>query len=87
MLSSPDYIYLDHPYEPDGEERGKYWATTYTDTRKIFNFAPEELYEHIDEIQNCTGLKKYVDGRENILGKNILNTDRHRCFLVFLSRL
>lgn len=72
MLSSPDYIYLDHPYEPVGEERGKYWATSYTDTRKIFNFAPEELYEDIDKIGNCSGLKKCVDGRQNVLGKNNL---------------
>lgn len=72
MLSSPDYIYLDHPYEPVGEERGKYWATPYTDTRKIFNFALEELYEDIDEIRNCPGLKKCVDGRQNVLGKNNL---------------
>ena len=73
MLSSPDYIYLDHPYEPVGEERGKYWATPYTDTRKIFNFAPEELYEDIDKIRDCSGLKKCVDGRINVLGKNNQN--------------
>lgn len=70
MLSSPDFIYLDHPYEPDSEERGKYWATRYTDTRKIFGFMPEDLYEDIDKIPNCSGLKKCVDGRQNVLGKD-----------------
>ncbi|XP_022798200.1 uncharacterized protein LOC111336384 [Stylophora pistillata] len=68
VLSNPDYIYLDHPYEPNQDERGKYWATPYSDTRKIFSFMPDSLYEDIDQIRNCTKLKGFVDGRRNVLG-------------------
>lgn len=72
VLSNPDYIYLDHPYEPHSEERGKYWATQYTDTRKIFGFMPEDLYKDIAPQElNCTGLQKCDGGRQNVLGENI----------------
>jgi len=33
-------VYFDHPQEPDPEERGNFWATTYSDTRKVFKSIP-----------------------------------------------
>ena len=72
MLSNPDYIYFDHPYEPHSEERGKYWATPYIDTRKVFSFMPEDLYSDIDHMKfNCTGFKECSGGRQNILGRHV----------------
>lgn len=38
VLSSADYLYLDHAQEADPKERGAYWATRFTDLRKIFAF-------------------------------------------------
>ena len=35
--------YMDFPYEVDPKERGYYWATRATDTRKMFAFSPENL--------------------------------------------
>lgn len=71
MLSNPDYIYFDHPYEPHPEERGKNWATPYTDTRKVFGFMPEDLYKDIDSKEfNCSGLR-CSEGRQNVLGKKL----------------
>ncbi|MCW1889968.1 family 20 glycosylhydrolase [Vibrio chagasii] len=35
IVSNPDYVYMDMPYEVDAAERGYYWATRATDTRKI----------------------------------------------------
>ena len=59
MLSPPDCLYLDHPYEPDFEERGLYWAADYTDSQKVFEYSPTE------HIRNETS----SDGLRNLLGK------------------
>jgi hexosaminidase len=40
-------MYFDHPYEPDPEDRGFYWATRITSTKKTFGFMPDSLYENI----------------------------------------
>ena len=43
VLTSPDFLYFDHPYEADPKERGYYWATRYTDVRKLFAYMPGNL--------------------------------------------
>ena len=43
ILTSPDFLYLDHPYEADPEERGYYWATRFTDVRKLFSYVSGNL--------------------------------------------
>jgi hexosaminidase len=43
ILTSPDFLYLDHPYEADPKERGYYWATRFTDVRKLFAYIPGNL--------------------------------------------
>ncbi|MCK5819674.1 MAG: beta-N-acetylhexosaminidase [Psychromonas sp.] len=48
IISSPDYVYMDFPYEVDPKERGYYWATRYNDTRKMFTFAPENLPQNAE---------------------------------------
>ena len=48
VVSHATHLYFDHPQEPDPEERGYYWATRYTDTRKVFHFLPDSLYDNID---------------------------------------
>ncbi|MEH6451761.1 MAG: family 20 glycosylhydrolase, partial [Psychromonas sp.] len=48
IVSNPDYLYLDFPYEVDPNERGYYWATRATDTRKLFAFAPENLPQNAE---------------------------------------
>lgn len=48
IMTQASHLYFDHPYEPDPEERGLYWATRYTDTRKAFGFMPEHLYDSIE---------------------------------------
>ena len=39
---------MDMPYEVDPSERGYYWATRATDTRKMFGFAPENLPQNAE---------------------------------------
>jgi len=48
ILSHASHLYFDHPYEPDPEERGYYWATRRTDTRKTFMYQPDDIYANLD---------------------------------------
>lgn len=85
-MSQATHLYFDHPYEPDPEERGYYWAPRFTDTRKTFGFMPENLYNNADvarsgqplteeqvcgkDAKNCVKLEK----PENIVGKEKVST-------------
>ena len=62
MLSPPDCLYLDHPYEHDYEARGNYWAANFTNTQKVFEYSP---IEHID-------IKNIRNGEDNLLGKWVI---------------
>jgi hexosaminidase len=48
IISSPDYLYMDFPYEFDPKERGYYWATRYNHSRKMFAFAPGNLPQNAE---------------------------------------
>ncbi|MGL4861099.1 MAG: beta-N-acetylhexosaminidase [Enterobacteriaceae bacterium] len=48
IISNPDYVYLDMPYEVNPLERGYYWATRFNDERKIFAFAPNNLPQNAE---------------------------------------
>ncbi|XP_068706342.1 beta-hexosaminidase-like isoform X2 [Montipora foliosa] len=48
IMSQATHLYFDQPYEPDPEERGYYWATRFTDTRKVFGFMPDDLFANIE---------------------------------------
>lgn len=48
VMSQGTHLYFDHPYEPDPEERGLYWACRFCDSRKTFTFMPDNLYANID---------------------------------------
>jgi hexosaminidase len=43
ILTSPDFLYFDHPHEADPKERGYYWATRFTSVRKLFSYIPGNL--------------------------------------------
>jgi hexosaminidase len=43
ILTPPDFLYFDHPYEADPMERGYYWATRFTDVHKLFAYMPANL--------------------------------------------
>lgn len=78
-MTQATHLFFDHPYEPDPEERGYYWATRFTNTEKTFAFMPDNLYANADVKRNgepitnlcekmyknkCVSLKK----PENIAG-------------------
>ena len=46
VMTPASHLYLDHPEEPDSEERGFYWAARYTDMKRILGFQPFDLYQN-----------------------------------------
>ncbi|QKJ86386.1 beta-N-acetylhexosaminidase [Paramixta manurensis] len=48
VLSNPDYLYMDFPSEVNPLERGYYWGTRFTDERKMFSFAPNNLPQNAE---------------------------------------
>lgn len=48
VVSNPDYVYLDFPYEVNPEESGYYWGTRFSDERKIFSFAPDNMPQNAE---------------------------------------
>ncbi len=55
VVAVPDFLYFDFPQEVDPEERGYYWATRFTDTRKVFGFAPENLPQNAETSVTVNG--------------------------------
>jgi hexosaminidase len=48
VLSSPDVLYFDFPYEADPKEHGYYWASRHTNTEQVFQFMPDNLPIHAE---------------------------------------
>jgi hexosaminidase len=48
ILSNPDYLYMDFPYEVNPDERGYYWGTRFSDEQKMFSFAPNNLPQNAE---------------------------------------
>lgn len=48
VLSIPDVLYFDFPYEVDPKERGYNWASRRIDSRNVFNFMPDNLPIHAE---------------------------------------
>lgn len=71
VVSSPDALYFDFPYEADAHERGYYWAARRINSRKLFSMMPENLPAHaeywLDRQENPyvadDRLKKDADGK------------------------
>lgn len=55
VISAPDFLYFDFLQEVHPEERGLYWASRMTDTRKVFSFAPENLPQNAETSTTNTG--------------------------------
>ncbi|XP_078382339.1 beta-hexosaminidase-like [Oculina patagonica] len=73
VLTPPDCLYLDHPYEPDFEERGLYWATDYTDTQKVFEYSPNE---HIEYENSRNGLANLLGIEGSFWGETVRTADQ-----------
>lgn len=59
VLSSPDVTYFDFPYQSHPQERGNHWASRAIESKKIFEFMPDNLPAHA-EIWTNTNNHAYV---------------------------
>ncbi|MGJ8691213.1 MAG: family 20 glycosylhydrolase [Thalassotalea sp.] len=48
VVSTPDVLYFDFPYEADPKEHGYYWASRHINSEKIFQFMPDNLPVHAE---------------------------------------
>ena len=72
ILAYGSYLYFDHPYEADPDERGLYWATRKISTYDAWRFHENLMYkdDHLpcpDSVpvkSECHQLKK----KDNIIG-------------------
>lgn len=55
VLSNPEVLYFDFPYEADPKEHGYYWASRNTNERKIFSFMPDNLPANAEQWTNIEG--------------------------------
>ncbi|MCA0894353.1 family 20 glycosylhydrolase [Microbulbifer agarilyticus] len=55
VQSHSDFLYFDMPQEVDPKERGYYWASRYTDTRKTFSYAPLNTAQLAEVYPNRDG--------------------------------
>ncbi|WAR26469.1 HEX-like protein, partial [Mya arenaria] len=65
------YKYANAGYKPDPEERGLYWATRFTDTKKVLKFMPDAFYDNIFEDRGGNPLSK-----EDVCGANMSKCTR-----------
>jgi hexosaminidase len=63
VLSIPDVLYFDFPYEIDPKERGYHWASRRVNSRSIFNFMPDNLPVHAEFRRDTLGEKFTIDDR------------------------
>ncbi|XP_033725870.1 uncharacterized protein LOC117315681 [Pecten maximus] len=99
VLAHATHLYFDHPYEPDPEERGYYWATRYTDTRKTFGYIPDNIYsnakvrvsgapvtpEDMCAGPQCVDLEKpeNIEGIQGQLWRETVRTDEQVDHMIF----
>jgi hexosaminidase len=55
VISTPEVLYFDSPQAADPKERGYDWPSRATDTRKVFDFMPENLPAHAEFWPDLSG--------------------------------
>ena len=63
VISAPDALYFDFPYEADPKEGGYYWAARRVNTRKVFELMPENLPAHAEFWKDSSEQPFTVDDR------------------------
>ncbi len=77
--SIPDVSYFDFPYEADPKERGYYWASRATNSRKVFEFMPDNLPVHAEFWKDSEGLDLDLrDGVQKDAKGNIIHRPMDR---------
>lgn len=61
VVSIPEFSYFDLPYEADPLEHGYYWASRHTNSRKVFEFMPDNLPIHAETKVDRLGKPMVLD--------------------------
>jgi hexosaminidase len=68
VLSTPDVLYFDFPYEADPVEPGYYWGSRYTDSYQVFQFMPNNLPVHAEIWKDNFGNSYEANATTDIQG-------------------
>jgi len=73
VLSIPDMLYFDFPYQVDPKEPGYNWASRRVTTRSVFNFMPDNLPVHAEFRVDTLAKDFVIDDRlqKDLAGKVI----------------
>ncbi|QYJ85239.1 carbohydate-binding domain-containing protein [Shewanella mesophila] len=55
VLSNPEVLYFDFPYEADPKEHGYYWASRNSSERKLYSFMPDNLPANAEQWTDIEG--------------------------------
>ncbi|WBF44344.1 beta-N-acetylhexosaminidase [Serratia rubidaea] len=92
VVSNPDYVYLDFPYEVNPNDSGYYWGTRFSDERKIFSFAPDNMPQNaetsVDRDGNAFSAKSDkpwpgAHGLSAQLWSEVVRTDPQMEYMIF----
>ena len=95
VLSLPEVLYFDMPYEADPKERGYDWAARELNSRKIFEFMPDNLPVHaefwsnlakrdfqINDSQPLKKGKKFI-GMQGHLWSEVIRSPEQAQYMIF----
>lgn len=96
VVSSPDAVYFDFPYEADPLERGYYWAARRINTKKVFEFMPENLAANAEVWKDRQEMPYEANDTESKLNQGVkfhglqgqlwtetVRTDRQASYMIF----
>lgn len=92
IVAVPDFTYFDFTQEIDPAERGQYWATRFTDTAKVFAFAPENLPQNAETSvtreggawqATGTGAAAQVRGLQGHLWSEVVRSGEQLDYMIF----
>ena len=61
VLSNPDVLYFDFPYEADPKEHGYYWGARQNDTQHVFSFMTDNLPANAEQWTDIAGVPFEAD--------------------------
>ncbi|MCG7554284.1 family 20 glycosylhydrolase [Pseudoalteromonas sp. Of11M-6] len=71
VLSSPDVTYFDFPYQSHPEERGNHWASRAIESKKMFEFMPDNLPAHAEIWKNTNNHAYIANDSDSSLNKGV----------------
>jgi hexosaminidase len=77
VLSSPDVTYFDFPYQSHPQEPGNHWASRAIDSKKVFEFMPDNLPAHAEIWRSVNNHHYSADDRKTMRTKPFIGLQGH----------